>query len=205
MKVAIIPDSAMIILNPVIKSKHQLLSNFERMYREEENQNMIEECRKDVHKSSKKTYGIPNLNLNIGNKYCGSETPSGVVGRMSKIGPIIDEADAVVMITGKSENHMYNTLNELILFGGSACVNSIRLIESYIEKRGIPFLKLDYPNTREDIINIIDEENNFLNYLTELEEGKTNKKYKIIHKKERINKKINLNEFKKIIEDMCGD
>ena len=34
MKVAIIPDSAMIILNPVNKSKHQLLSEFDRMYKE---------------------------------------------------------------------------------------------------------------------------------------------------------------------------
>ena len=205
MKVAIIPDSAMMILNPVIKSKHQLLSNFEHMYREKENQDMIEECRKDVHKSSQKPYSISNLNLNIGNRYCGSETPSGVVGRMSKIGPIIDEADAIIMLTGKSENHMYDTLNELILFGGNACVNSIRLIESYIEKRGIPFLKLDYPHNREDIINMIDEENNFLNYLTELEECKTSKKYKRIHKKEEIDNKISLNEFRKIIDDICGD
>ena len=119
---------------------------------------------------------------------------------MSKIGHIIDEADAVIMLTGSSPNHMYNTLNELILFGSSSCVNTQRLIESQIRSRKIPFLKLDYPDTQEDIINIIDEENNFLKYLEELEEGKTNKPYKAIHEKVVCDERISLKEFEEIIQ-----
>ena len=200
MKVAIIPDSAMIILNPVNKSKHQLLSLFDQMYKEEKNKEIIEEYRKDVHKSSKKSHTIEGINPYKGIKYCGYEAPSGVLGRMSKIGPIIDEADAVIMLTGTSSNHMYNTLNELILFGSSSCINTQRLIESEIRKKKIPFLKLDYPDSREDIINIIDEENNFLKYLKDLEEGKTDKPYKIKHKKVVSNNKISVNEFKEYIK-----
>ena len=191
MKVAIIPDSAMIILNPVNKSKHHLLSLFDQMYKEEKNKEIIEEYRKDVHKSSKKSHTIEGINPYKGIKYC---------GRMSKIGPIIDEADAVIMLTGTSSNHMYNTLNELILFGSSSCINTQRLIESEIRKKKIPFLKLDYPDSREDIINIIDEENNFLKYLKDLEEGKTDKPYKIKHKKVVSNNKISVNEFKEYIK-----
>ncbi len=200
MKVAIIPDSAMIILNPVNKSKHQLLSEFDRMYKEGKNQEVIEEYKKDVQKSSPKSHSIDGVNPYKGIKYCGYEAPSGVLGRMSKIGHIIDEADAVIMLTGSSPNHMYNTLNELILFGSSSCVNTQRLIESQIRSRKIPFLKLDYPDTQEDIINIIDEENNFLKYLEELEEGKTNKPYKAIHEKVVCDERISLKEFEEIIQ-----
>lgn len=200
MKVAIIPDSAMIILNPVNKSKHQLLSEFDRMYKEGKNQEVIEEYKKDVQKSSPKSHSIDGVNPYKGIKYCGYEAPSGVLGRMSKIGHIIDEADAVIMLTGSSPNHMYNTLNELILFGSSSCVNTQRLIESRIRSRKIPFLKLDYPDTQEDIINIIDEENNFLKYLEELEEGKTNKPYKAIHEKVICDERISLKEFEEIIQ-----
>ncbi|WP_295722317.1 DUF2112 family protein [uncultured Methanobrevibacter sp.] len=199
MKVAIIPDSAMLILNPVNKSKHQLLSEFDRIYKEGKNKEIIEEYKKDVHKSSEKTHTIEGINPYTGIKYCGYEAPSGVLGRMSKIGPIIDEADAVVMLTGNSPNHMYNTLNELILFGSSGCLNTLRLLESQIKSRKIPFLKLDYPDTREDLINIIDEENNFLKYLEDLETGKVNEPYKIKHEKVVCEDKISVNELEEIL------
>ncbi|WP_461462503.1 DUF2112 family protein [Methanobrevibacter sp.] len=199
MKVAIIPDSAMIILNPINKSKHKLLSLFDRMYKEGKNKEIIEEYKKDVHKSSKKSHTIEGINPYKGIRYCGYEAPSGVLGRMSKIGPIIDEADAVIMLTGNSPNHMYNTLNELILFGSTGCLNAQRLLESQIKSRKIPFLKLDYPDTREDIINIIDEENSFLKYLEDLEKGKVTEPYQIKHAKVVCKDKISVNEFEEIL------
>ena len=52
MKVAIFPDSAMVLLNQVNKSQHELLSNYDRMYKERMNQETMEEYRKDVNKSS---------------------------------------------------------------------------------------------------------------------------------------------------------
>ena len=48
MKVAIFPDSAMVLLNQVNKSQHELLSNYDRMYKERMNQETMEEYRKDV-------------------------------------------------------------------------------------------------------------------------------------------------------------
>ena len=55
MKVAIFPDSAMVLLNQVNKSQHELLSNYDRMYKERMNQETMEEYRKDVNKSSEKS------------------------------------------------------------------------------------------------------------------------------------------------------
>lgn len=202
MKVAIFPDSAMLILNPVNKSKHQLLSEFDRMYKEGKNQKVVEDYRKDVSKSYKKSHDIEGVNPKKGIKYCGYEAPSGVLGRMSKIGHVINEADAVIMLTGNSPNHMYNTLNELILFGSTGCLNTQRLLEAQIKSRKIPFLKLDYPDTREDIINIIDEENNFLKYLEDLEKGKVTEPYQIKHEKVVRNDKISVNEFEEIVHKL---
>ena len=55
MKEAIFPDSAMVLLNQVNKSQHELLSNYDRMYKERMNQETMEEYRKDVNKSSEKS------------------------------------------------------------------------------------------------------------------------------------------------------
>lgn len=201
MKVAIIPDSAMILLNQVRKSNHQLLSHYNDIYSENEFQEKNKEIKKkDIHKSYEKSIDyMPNLEPIKGIEYTGMEAPSGVLGRLSIEGPIINRADAVIMLNGGSDNHMYDTLNELILFGGNGCVNTRRVMESLIKRRGIPFLKLEYPNTREDIIDIIDEINNFLNYLSDLEEGKTNKPYVKKHEKRVKDSKINVDELNEII------
>ena len=185
MKVAIFPDSAMVLLNQVNKSPHELLSNYDRMYRERQNEETMEEYRKDVNKSSEKSiHDMPHLVPKRGIKYSGTEAPSGVLGRMSIVGPVIDEAEAVIMLTGRPEKHMYNTLNELILFGGgTGCLNTKLLMESQIREKNIPFLKVYYPNTEQEIIDLIDEVNSFLDYLSDLEKGKASGDYVRKHPK----------------------
>ncbi len=189
MKVAIFPDSAMVLLNQVNKSQHELLSNYDRMYKERMNQETMEEYRKDVNKSSERI------------KYSGTEAPSGVLGRMSIIGPVIDEAEAVIMMNGSPKKHMYNTLNELILFGGgTGCLNTKLLMESQIREKNIPFLILDYPNTAQEIIELIDEINNFLDYLGELEKGKANGEYVRKYPRRIIDEKMDLDKFTMMLE-----
>lgn len=202
MKVAIFPDSAMVLLNQVNKSQHELLSNYDRMYKERMNQETMEEYRKDVNKSSEKSiHDMPYLVPRHGIKYSGTEAPSGVLGRMSIIGPVIDEAEAVIMMSGSPKNHMYNTLNELILFGGgTGCLNTKLLMESQIREKNIPFLILDYPNTAQEIIELIDEINNFLDYLGELEEGKANGEYVRKYPRRIIDEKMDLNKFTMMLE-----
>ncbi|MCI6929788.1 methanogenesis marker 5 protein [Methanobrevibacter boviskoreani] len=204
MKVAVIPDSAMILINQVNKSNHQLLSHYNDIQKEKDFQKQNKEIKKgDLNKSSEKSIDyMPDLKPTRGIKYSGIELPSGVLGRMSVHGPIIEEADAVIMLSGNNNNHMYNTLNELILFGGNGCVNTRRLMEHLIRKENIPFLKLEYPNSREEIINIIYEINNFLDYLTDLETSKTNKPYikKYIPSKNKGNS-FNLEEFNNILKN----
>ena len=61
---------------------------------------------------------------------------------------------------------MYDSLNDLILFGGNACNNAHSLFLKIVNDLDIPTLKLAYPTTRDEIIALIDKTNSFLKNLT---------------------------------------
>lgn len=57
---------------------------------------------------------------------------------------------------------MYDSLNEIILFGTNSCNNAHSLTVKIVEDLGIPTLKLAYPTTRSEIIDLISKTNDFL-------------------------------------------
>ena len=74
-------------------------------------------------------------------------------------------------------------------------------IEKVCREKNIPILELEYPETRNDIINLIGEINNFLDYLTEYELNRTNKKYIKKYKLENEENKEDYKDVNKIIRD----
>ena len=60
---------------------------------------------------------------------------------------------------------MYNALNDLILFGGNSCNNAHSLFVKIIQDSGMPSLKLAYPTSQKQIIDLIDKTNLFLKNL----------------------------------------
>ena len=62
---------------------------------------------------------------------------------------------------------MYNVLNDLILFGGNACNNAHSLNVKMVRDLNIPTLKLAYPTTQGQIIDLIDKTNLFLRNLND--------------------------------------
>ncbi|WP_296887705.1 DUF2112 family protein [uncultured Methanobrevibacter sp.] len=172
MNVIVIPDGAMIVVPLIEKNGHTYLSptNFSK-YDNEVNLN-------------------PNFKVNMS-----SETPSGVRGRISLLMPLLDKADAAIVLGQRPENYepMYDVLNELILFCGNGCNNAHSLAVSIVSQLDIPVLKLDYPTAREDIIKLIDKVNLFLKDFDssigdDLDADLRNK-----------SKKVSLDEFEKII------
>ena len=141
MNVIVIPDGAMIVVPLIEKNGHNYLSptNFSK-YNNEVNLN-------------------PDFNVNIS-----SETPSGVRGRISLLMPLLDEADAAIILGRRPANYepMYDVLNELILFCGNGCNNAHSLAVNIVSQMDIPVLKLAYPTTRDEIINLIAKVNLFL-------------------------------------------
>lgn len=91
-----------------------------------------------------------------GLKYAAIEVPSGVRGRMAIFGPLIDEADAAIIMADAPFG-----------FGCIGCARTNELSVFYLRQRGIPTLELDYPNNREETIEVINKINTFLDELEE--------------------------------------
>lgn len=202
MKIAVVPDGAMIITHLITKNGHEYLSSTkitEEKLRE-----------KDPYDDSCGDQNLPPFSMRghhilIGNKYTSNEVASGVRGRLSLFDEIIQQADAAIIMGLPPKNYtpIYNTLNELILFACVGCSNNYKLTIKLLKDKKIPILELKYPTTKEEIINLIERVNAFLQNLHEgnienkiINEDKLTVDLKI--KKE----KISLDELNKIINEI---
>lgn len=202
MKVAVIPDAAMMIVHLIGKNGHEYLSPT----------NLSEEKlrAKDPYDESTVDYDAPPYNMTeestlVGNKYVSGEAPSGVKGRMSLYDNIITNAEAAVILGRPPKNYkkMYNTLNHLILFGSVSCINHHSLVVKLIKQKNIPILQVSFPTTRDEIIRIIGKVNCFLKNLDKIEPKLINDDNLDINLRKKQDK-YSLNDFKKIIRDNSG-
>jgi len=89
-----------------------------------------------------------------GLRWAAVEVPSGVRGRMSLYGPMIDEAEAAIIIN----NADYS-------FGCMGCARTNALIKYLVRKRGIPVLDLEYPQNEEEGVEFVAAIKRFLDTL----------------------------------------
>ncbi len=153
MNVVVVPDASMIVIPLIEKNGHTYLSpsNFSRY----DNMDICE----------------GNLTFDhLITKYSSSELPSGVKSRLFLLSKVLPNADAAIIIVKRPKNYkrMYNALNELILFGGNSCNNAHSLSAKIIHDMNIPTLKLAYPTTRDQIIELIRKTNYFLKNLDKI-------------------------------------
>ena len=200
MKIAVIPDGAIMIVHLITKNDHEYLSST----------NLSEEKlrNKDPYDDSVCDYDAPPFSLKdyerlSGNNYASCETPSGLRSRASMFGSIIQNADAAIIMGIPSKNYkpMYNTLNELILFNCVGCYNHYKLMIYLIKQKNIPILELAYPESRDSIIVMIERINNFLQMLhTNEYENKVINEDNLNSDMKCFEEKVSLNDFKKIID-----
>ena len=86
---------------------------------------------------------MPPMNVTLddvikGLKYAGIEVPSGIRGRLAVWGPLIDEADAAVIMDDPPFD-----------FGCVGCERSNEMVRYLIKKRGIPSVTVKYPDTED--------------------------------------------------------
>lgn len=79
-----------------------------------------------------------------GLKYAAVEVPSGVRGRMALFGPMIEDADAAVIVNDADFS-----------FGCMGCARTNELIAFLIRKKGIPVLDLVYPRTEDEGVEFV--------------------------------------------------
>ena len=150
MNIIVIPDASMIVIPLIERNGHTYLSpsNFSRY-------DNIDICEGNL------TFD------NLITKYSSSELPSGVKSRLYLFSNVIDRADAAIIIGKRPREYerMYDSLNDLILFGSNACNNARSLMVKIVDDLDIPTLKLAYPTTQEELINLIGRTKHFLRHL----------------------------------------
>lgn len=145
MKIFIDPPNSMILFDLVERMGHEPLSTMALL------QEKIDNIEVDM----------PPMNITLddvvkGLKYAGVEVPSGIRGRLAVWGPMIEAADAAIIID-----------NPPFSFGCVGCDRSNELAKYRIKKRGIPTLAVTYPSNEEEAKTMVGLIRDFLGGLKE--------------------------------------
>jgi putative methanogenesis marker protein 5 len=89
-----------------------------------------------------------------GLRWAAVEVPSGVRGRMSLYGPMIEECDAAIIINDAD-----------LAFGCMGCARTNELIKFLLRQKDIPKLDLTYPKNEEDGLKFVAAIKRFLSEL----------------------------------------
>ena len=140
MKVFIDPPNSMILFDLVERVGHEPLSSMALI------QEKVDNIEVDM----------PPMNVTLddvvkGLKYAGVEVPSGIRGRLAIWGPMIEAADAAIII----ENPPFS-------FGCVGCDRSNELTKYRIKRRGIPALTVQYPTSEEEAKTMVGQIKDFL-------------------------------------------
>ena len=140
MKVFIDPPNSMILFDLVERFGHEPLSSMALI------QEKVDNIEVDM----------PPMNVTLddvvkGLKYAGVEVPSGIRGRLAIWGPMIEAADAAIIID-----------NPPFSFGCVGCDRSNELTKYLIKRRKIPTLTVQYPNDGEEAKTMVGQIRDFL-------------------------------------------
>ncbi|MBO4502986.1 MAG: methanogenesis marker 5 protein [Candidatus Methanomethylophilus sp.] len=140
MKVFIDPPNSMILFDLVERFGHEPLSSMALI------QEKVDNIEVDM----------PPMNVTLddvvkGLKYAGVEVPSGIRGRLAIWGPMIEAADAAIIID-----------NPPFSFGCVGCDRSNELTKYLIKRRKIPTLTVQYPNDEEEAKTMVGQIRDFL-------------------------------------------
>lgn len=128
MKIFIDPPNSMILHDIVERFGHEPLSAMAAL------QEKVDKIEIDM----------PPMNLTLddvikGLKYAGIEVPSGVRGRLAVWGPLIEEADAAIIMEGGP-----------FAFGCVGCERSNLMVKYLLQRRKIPILWTQYPENEDE-------------------------------------------------------
>ncbi|MEI6103509.1 MAG: methanogenesis marker 5 protein [Methanothrix sp.] len=139
-KVIVYPPTSMILYDLVERMGHKAL--------------VVSEAVRNLVTAS----GIESPPLNLtpeepkkGLRYAAVDVPSGVRGRMALIGPIIEEAEAAIIVEDPGW-----------LTGCSGCSRTNELVRLLIRTKGIPVLDLSYPTNDDEAKHFVQKIKTFL-------------------------------------------
>ncbi|HJJ29769.1 MAG TPA: methanogenesis marker 5 protein [Methanocorpusculum sp.] len=86
-----------------------------------------------------------------GLKWAAVEVPSGIRGRMSLYGPLVEEAEAAIIIDEPE-----------LAFGCMGCARTNELLAFILREKDIPRLELRYPTSKEEGVTFVAKIKQFL-------------------------------------------
>ncbi len=148
MKVFIDPPNSMILFDLIERFGHEPLSTMAAL------QERVDNIEIDM----------PPMNVTLddvirGLKYAGIEVPSGIRGRLAIWGPLIEEADAAVVMEGAP-----------FAFGCVGCERSNLLVKCLLRRRGMPVVTDNYPEHEEEGKLVVAKIKEFLDKLNDKRE-----------------------------------
>lgn len=140
MKVLIVPPNSLILFDLVERFGHEPLSVMA----------VLQE------KIESKEIESPPINVTVddvkkGLKYAAIEVPSGIRGRLAIYGPLVDIAEAAIIMEDAP-----------FMFGCVGCARTNEMMKLLIRKRKIPLLELDYPSNEEEAKAMVAQIKTFL-------------------------------------------
>jgi len=144
-KIFIFPPNSLILFDLVAREGHQPLG-------------LGEEVAKNL---SKPEIDSPPMNITPefprkGLKYAAIEVPSGVRGRLALIGPLVEEADAAIVVEDADA-----------LFGCASCGRTNEFIKYLIKRRNLPSVIVPYPKSEDDARIMVSKIRSFLKSIGE--------------------------------------
>jgi putative methanogenesis marker protein 5 len=113
----------------------------------------------------------------LGLRYAAIEVPPGVRGRMALIGPLIEEAEAAIIVENPPTN-----------FGCVGCNRTNELMKYLIRSKGVPVLEVKYPESDEEARDFVNKIVAFLKSLPNERSEEENK----IQKEESAKQEIGI-------------
>ena len=99
-------------------------------------------------------FNITEEDLKKGLDYVPVEAPSGIRGRMGIIGPLIDEAEAAIIIEDADWS-----------FGCIGCTRAANLVKYLVSVKKIPLIRINYPQNEEEAKKMVMKVKGFLEEL----------------------------------------
>lgn len=90
----------------------------------------------------------------LGLKYAAIEVPAGVRGRMSLMGPLIEQTEAAIIVENPPTD-----------FGCVGCNRTNELIKYLIRSKGVPVLEVKYPESDDEARDFVNKIAEFLGTL----------------------------------------
>lgn len=140
MKVFIVPPNSLILYDLVERFGHEPLSIMK----------AVKEKLTDLEIDSPPLNVTPE-DVKRGLKYAGIEVPSGIRGRLALWGPLIDQAEAAIVM----EEAPYN-------FGCVGCHRTNEMVKYLLRRKKMPILEVPYPRDEEDAKIMVSKIKEFL-------------------------------------------